>query len=352
MARRLLGSVESYRRILGGRRRRLLASLLGLGSVAAIFFYILPRFASYGDAWIVLNGLSWRQVALVVGVTLFNLATYAPPLMTVLRLSFTQATGVAHITTAVGTMLPGGHLPAAAVEYRILRRLGQQPPQIVSAIVVLALSNQLITVALPTAGLALLAASGVSAPFLVEATVAGSVLLSAVVAGSALLLGRNRLTGRLKRRFERAIAVSLARIGDRPTETLTGQLIRCRQITVRLIRRRWMAVTSTEILGQLTVFLVLLTCLRACGTAGSDVSVTEAFAAWSVVRLLTVVPIVPGGVGLVELGLSTALIQFGGVSSQVLAGVLLYRAATVLPPILLGAGFAFAWRHSWRAAVT
>ena len=38
----------------------------------------------------------------------------------------------------------------------------------------------------------------------------------------------------------------------------------------------------------------------------------EALAAWSLIRLLTAIPITPGGLGIVEVGLSAALVGFGG----------------------------------------
>ena len=51
------------------------------------------------------------------------------------------------------------------------------------------------------------------------------------------------------------------------------------------------------------------------------------------------------GLGVVELGLTGALIGFGGHDAEVVAAVLLYRAITYLPPIVLGALFGLTWRR-------
>ena len=70
-------------------------------------------------------------------------------------------------------------------------------------------------------------------------------------------------------------------------------------------------------------------------------------AAFAFVRLLTVLPITPGGLGITELGLIATLAGAGhhdGV--QVTAAVLLYRAVTYLPPIPLGAIACLVWRHA------
>ena len=88
---------------------------------------------------------------------------------------------------------------------------------------------------------------------------------------------------------------------------------------------------SQPLAGQLTVFLVLLVSLRVLGVSGSEVSAVEAFAAWSLARLLGSIPITPGGLGIVELGLTTALVGFDGDQVEVVAAVLVYRAMTIVP---------------------
>jgi uncharacterized membrane protein YbhN (UPF0104 family) len=71
----------------------------------------------------------------------------------------------------------------------------------------------------------------------------------------------------------------------------------------------------------------------------------EAFAAWSLVRLLASIPITPGGLGVVELGLTSALVGFGGSNAGVVAAVLVYRALTVVPTLVLGLLAAATWRY-------
>jgi uncharacterized membrane protein YbhN (UPF0104 family) len=71
-------------------------------------------------------------------------------------------------------------------------------------------------------------------------------------------------------------------------------------------------------------------------------------AAFAFVRLLTVLPVTPGGLGITELGLIGTLAATAGhqASTQVTAAVLLYRAVTYLPPIPLGAIACLTWRHA------
>jgi putative heme transporter len=71
----------------------------------------------------------------------------------------------------------------------------------------------------------------------------------------------------------------------------------------------------------------------------------EALAAWGLIRLLTAVPITPAGVGIVELGLSSALVGFGAGNAKAVAAVLLYRALSLFPTLILGALLGLTWRR-------
>jgi uncharacterized membrane protein YbhN (UPF0104 family) len=112
-----------------------------------------------------------------------------------------------------------------------------------------------------------------------------------------------------------------------------------------VLGRRWISLTVATVLGQVTVFLVLLVSLRTLDVTGSEVSLLEAFAAWSLARVLTSIPVTPGGLGVVELGLTSALVGFGGRNADVVAAVLLYRFLTLVPVFVAGIGAGTALRR-------
>ncbi len=100
--------------------------------------------------------------------------------------------------------------------------------------------------------------------------------------------------------------------------------------------------------SHLTLWLVLLACLRAVGLSQTQVPWQTSLAAFAFIRLLTALPITPGGLGITELGLVGVLATSADhkVTVQVTAAVLLYRAVTYLPPIPLGALACLIWRHA------
>jgi putative heme transporter len=99
--------------------------------------------------------------------------------------------------------------------------------------------------------------------------------------------------------------------GDR--QIWTARPLSIRAEALELLRGRWFALTAATLVNQLTGYLMLELSLRALGISGSEVSVVESFAAWSVGRLLASLPLTPGGIGVVELGLTATLIRLGGV---------------------------------------
>jgi len=121
--------------------------------------------------------------------------------------------------------------------------------------------------------------------------------------------------------------------------------VRFRARTNSLLRRRWHVLTLATLAGHFTVYLVLLVSLRVLGVTADEVTAVEAFAAWSLVRLFGSIPITPGGLGIVELGLTTALVGFGGGQAEVVAAVLVYRILTIVPTLLIGLLIGATWKR-------
>jgi uncharacterized protein (TIRG00374 family) len=104
------------------------------------------------------------------------------------------------------------------------------------------------------------------------------------------------------------------------------------------------------------LYLVLLVALRDVGVSQEELSWIAVFAAFSFVRLISALPLTPGGVGVVELGYA-AVLTIGLddlTSAQVVAAILVFRAVTYLLPIPLGLISYIVWRvnKSWKMTET
>jgi uncharacterized membrane protein YbhN (UPF0104 family) len=231
-----------------------------------------------------------------------------------------------------------------AASFAMLRSWGLDGRPVGLAVALTGVWNQLSGFVFPVIAVALLAAEGAGSRSLVVLAVIGVILFAAITAGSAAILARPRLAYRTGELARRGLAW-LNRLRRKQPPSWGGEaFVRFRADTLELLRRRWLALTAATLANQLTGYLMLELSLRAVGISRSEVTVADSFAAWSVGRLLISLPLTPGGIGVVELGVTGTLIGFGGPSAKVVAGVLMYRALSILPTLLLGLLSAATWR--------
>ena len=312
-------------------RRTILSGGVALAVVIGVFALVLPRIADYRDVWGVVKTLSWPQILALAGAVLLNLATYAPPWMVALPgLRLRQAFVITQASTASTYIAPGGAAPGVAVSFAMLRGWHFDSGAVALAVTVVGVWNQLAIRGFPIIALGLLTGVGESIP-----AVGG---LAAGLSSDRLALKVGHLAARIVNRLLRLI--------HRGPVAWNGQsLVRFRHRTIGLLKRRWHLLTLATLAGQLTVFGVLLVSLRVLDVPASEVSLIEAFAAWSVMRIIGSLPITPGGLGVVELGLTSLLVGFGGGQAQVVAAVLVYRVLTIVPTLVLGLLAAATWKR-------
>ena len=336
------------------RLRRGAFAALSLGIVVATFVYFLPTIANYGDVWDVVSQLTWPWVIALLAATIVNIATFAPPWQVTLPgLSFLRALEVTQASTALSIVFPGGVAVGAAGSFGMLRRLGFATREITRAVTLTSLWNQFLNLSYPIIAVFLLTITGAQTAALATVAFVGVAVLGVVVAGFVVVLASDRLArdvGDLAARFANW---ALGKVHRGPVQWDGGSFERFRRDAGEFLARRWHVLTLASLAGSLTVFGVLLVALRACDVPPSQVSLVEAFAAWALVRILASVPITPGGMGVVELGLTGALLGFGGNNAGVVAAVLVFRFLTIVPTLVLGAisGLTFR-RHARSDAVT
>ena len=310
------------------------------------FAFFLPKLASYEDVWDVVQTLSWEWIVVLLAVTVLNVPTFAPPWMVALPgLRFFQALEVTQASTALSMVLPAGTAAGIATQYGMLRKWGFHAQEVARAVTLVSLWNQFCNLLYPVVGVFLLVAFGEQAALLATAAFIGVAVLGISVAAFVVALLSNSLAFEVGELAARVANWALKKFGRGPVSWGGAALEGFRLSAGELLMRRWHALTIASLAGSLSVFLVLLVSLRALDVPSSEVSFTEAFAAWALIRLIGSVPITPGDVGIIELGLTTALIAFGGNNAGVVAAVLVYRFLTMVPTLVLGLVAAATWRR-------
>ena len=333
--------------------RRLVPGIVVTAAVAgAVFAYALPRLAAYGSVWREMTHLSAWWIVGLFGITAVDILTYAPPWLVALPgLRMVTALKMTQASTAFGLVMPGGATLGMGVSFAMLRSAGFARGAVAAAVVVTGLWSQVSTFLFPVVAIALLAAEGVGSATLQLLAVIGVGISVVLIVGGAAVLWREQVAARTGDLAARAMSWVLRLLRRAPVEWGGGSLVRYRGEVLSLLRRGWISLTIATLANQLTGYLMLELSVRAFGIGRGQVSVTETFAAWSIGRLLGSLPITPSGIGVVELGLTGSLVGFGGPHAPVVAAVLVYRALSLVPTIVLGLLSTITWRRSSAANV-
>jgi putative heme transporter len=298
---------------------------------------VLPRIADYRDVWDVVKELSWQWIVALAAATALNIATFAPPWMVALPgLRFLPALRVTQASTALSIVTPGGAAIGMAGSYGILRSWNFPGKAVGRAVTLTGIWNQFANLAFPIIAVFALAVTGAQTALLATAAFIGAAILGVAIGALVLVLYSDRFAEDIGDAAARAASWALVKARRRPVGWNGQSFERFRRDAVDLLKRRWHMLTLTTLLGNLTVFVVLLVSLRALDVPASQVSVIDAFAAWSLARLLGSIPITPGGIGVIELSLTGTLVAFGGNNAGVVAAVLVYRFLTLVPTLVLG----------------
>jgi len=331
------------------RGRKILRAMLSVALVGAIFGFALPHFASYRSVWDSLRAMTGLQVALVAGTAVISMVSVWFVICAVLpSVRLRQAAVVNLGSNSVANTLPAGGALAMGVSWAMLSSWGVSTADYVLYTLVSGVWNVLVRLGLPVLALLVLLTATRPDALLIAAAAVGLALLVAVAAGFGLLLRSESFAVRAGRLLQRPVGACCRLARRTPPDCVADSLTGFRNRASALLAARSWRISATTLVSQLALWLVLLACLRGVGLSQAEVPWQTSLAAFAFVRLLTALPITPGGLGLTELGL-VGILAAGAdhrVSAQVTAAVLLYRAVTYLPPIPLGALACLAWRHA------
>lgn len=325
---------------------RLLQSLVALGLVVVVFVFFLPRVVDYGEVVETIGNMTWFEVASLAALALWNQVTYvlvemsARPGLTAL-----QAATITQTSTAIANTLPGGAALGAGLQSAMYVSYGFVPSDIAISMAVTGSWNTFVKLGMPIVALLLLAIGGAAGGPLVAAALLGIGVLVGVIVAMALILRSERGAFAVGHRLTPVFNLASRVARKTPRDDWGTVTAGFRRRTVDLLRDRWAHVTIATIVSHLTLYFVLLISLRHLGVSNEDVSWQQVLAAFAFVRLLSAVPVTPGGLGVVELGLSAALVAAGGDEASVVAAVLVFRLVTFVLPIPVGVGTYFLWRH-------
>lgn len=340
--------------------KRVVQIVFSVALVVGIFAYAIPKLADYSKVWAAVKDMTWLELSTLFLATAFNLLTYWwQNMASIPGLGLWQAAVNNQSSTSIADTIPGGGYVAVGVSYAIYRSWGFTNSAIALSVAVTGIWNIFMKLGLPIVALAFLAFQGRVSGGLMAASAIGVVVLAVSIVLFALVLWKKTLARSIGDALGRALS-SLRRLVRKPQVEGWGDAsVRFRRQTIDLVAERWLALTATTILSHLALWFVLLLALRHVGVSVHEISTIQVLGVFAFGRLLTALPLTPGGLGLVELSYIGGLILAGRAHAdvppevfhaQVAAAVLVFRALTYGIQIPLGGLTYLIWRRnkSWR----
>jgi len=337
----------------GAPWKRIAQGVVSLAIVVGIFVGVMPQIADYGEVWATITDLTGLEAASLLLLAFWNLATYWFVLVAALPgLRLREAAVVNQASTAVANTLPGGGAIGVGVTVAMLTSWGFTIAAITRSAVVTGIWNNFVKLGMPVVALALLALEGGITPARLTAAAVGIGVLVAAIVGFGLVLKSERLARAIGNGVGKVVNW-LRKLFRREAQAGWGdRAAGFRAETVGFLRHRWRVLTVTSIVSHGSLYIVLLATLRNVGVSQQELSWIQVLAAFSFVRLISALPVTPGGVGVVELGYAAALTLGldAATKAQVVAAILVFRTITYVVPIPLGAISYVIWRRnrSWR----
>ena len=235
-------------------------------------------------------------------------------------------------SNAVSLIVPGGAAMGAAVQFRMLAVSGLDTGTTVGGLAAFSLLGVGGLLALPLFALPVIVVGGpTTSRGLVNAAILGAVGFVVFAGFGALVLATDaplRWAGRFVQRVRNLVLRKRPPLRDLD-KTLVDQRNLIRDV---LGTQWWRAVLLSA--GRLALdYLCLLAALRATGSHPRPSLILVAYAVAGIIGLI---PITPGGLGIVEASLTGLLVLAGVSSSSAVLATLTYRLASYWVPLAVG----------------
>jgi putative heme transporter len=332
------------------RRKKIIQGILSIGLGLAMIVFVLPQIADLSEVWQAIRDMTALEMGVLLLAAAWNLVTYWVLLIVATPgLTFGQSVVVTETTTAVSNTVPAGGAVSIGLTYGMLGSWGFSKSRITVSVLVSGIWNNFAKLALPIVAVSLLALEGgAGGGRLVSAMIGLGGLLAAVIV-FALILRSEEYAVRIGNATARLVTRLRKLIRKGPVSGYDLAVVKFRSRVIGLVRHRWLALTFWTIVGHLSLYAVLLVALRQIGVSEDEVSWTQVLAVFAFARLLTAIPLTPGGLGVIELALIAGLDAAGGAHDQIVGAVLLFRLLTYVIPIPFGLITYVFWRRnkSW-----
>lgn len=304
-----------------------------LVTIAGVALYLVaPRVIAVLHSWPRLATVSpiWLGVALVSQGAHFG-CTFALQRVALRTKEWFPVVTAQLAGNAISLIVPGGAAAGAAVQFRMLAVSGMDAGDAAGGLTAFSLLGIAGLLALPVLVLPVVLFGAPVSSGLYAAAIIGAVAFVLFTGFGAWVMATDapiRLVGRAAQKVRNRI-----RSQRTPISGLSHRLLEQRDLVVAVLGKQWWQATLLSA-GRLGFdFFCLLAAVLAVGNESSPTLVLLAYAVAGVIGLI---PITPGGLGIVEASLSGLLVLAGLSTGEAVLATLTYRLASYWIPLASG----------------
>jgi len=329
-----------------------------LAVLIAVFGFVMPKIADYrsiaqyiGD----ITPMAWVLLALAASAFLI---AYPIVLVQVLRSLRLPEAFVNHMTgTAITNSVPSGGALALPVNYAMYLSWGFTPESVTAGLLAAGVWDWFGRIALPILAVVVVALMGDAIWWMWLVSLAGVLIVTIMVVVLVKVLGSEEGAQRFADWLDRVGTWVFDRI-HRTKPDIVAAVLQFRTDLNSIVQTRAIRLSAATVFNHAAMTMLFTVSVYAVGVTTDQIPIPWMILAFSLGRFLVMIPVSPGGLGLVDLGW-LGLLTMGWQTTNpgepvdhdlIAAGVLLFRGLSLIPPIPIGMASWLFWRvnKSWR----
>ena len=308
--------------------------LFFLGAALVILYFFLPTVVDFLSQTPQLASVEWWWYVIMGGLmTGAFMAAWELTHIAVPGISRFVAACSQLVSNAMAKVIPGGAVAAGATYFQMLSVSGVPTAKAAAALAAVSFISNLVLFSLPGVAVVIAAVSAPIPDGLLPVAVAGTVLFILMFTAVVVLVKFDKPLLWVGGVVEKVVGWLAKRFHRDWSPTAQGFLDQRNEVVDALGKRWWRALIAA-VLNWMLDYLVLVTALFAVGAEPRASLVLLAFAGSAV---LGMIPITPGGLGFVEVGLVAMLTLAGIPGPDATLATLAYRLFQFWLPIPAGA---------------
>ncbi len=308
--------------------------LLFLTLALVVLYFFLPTIVDFLSEAPKLASVDWWwYVIMAASMTGAFMAAWELTHIAVPGISRFVAACSQLVSNAMAKVIPGGAVAAGATYFQMLSVSGVPTAKAAAALAAVSFISNLVLFSLPAIAVVIAAISAPIPDGLLPVAIVGTLLFLIMFTAVFILVRFDRplyLAGRMVERVVGWLAEKLNRDWNPTAEGFIQQ----RDEVKDALGRRWRKALAAAVLNWMLDYLVLVFALFAVGAEPRVSLVMLAFAGSAV---LGMIPVTPGGLGFVEVGLVAMLTLAGIPGPDATLATLAYRLFQFWLPIPAGA---------------